>query len=122
MGATTLGAAGAVLSWVDAKNMHQDFLDHGCDKNGNFDCLQRVEDGKSAATRTNILLGGAVVTGIATAAVGIFLVDWRARGDDAAHRAANKPPGSAASAKSPWPRISVALVPGASHMVIRGDF
>ena len=36
----------------------------------------RVEDGHAKETRTNILLGATAVAGVATAAIGLFLVDW----------------------------------------------
>ncbi len=40
----------------------------------------RVEDGHAKETRTNILLGATAVAGVATAAIGVFFVDWSGRG------------------------------------------
>jgi len=86
-GVTAVVAGGAIISGLDASHSHKDFEDHGCVQQGSSDCTQRADDGKSGVLRTNILIGGAAVAGVATAVVGLFLVDWKPRHDGVAVRA-----------------------------------
>ncbi|WP_394821527.1 hypothetical protein [Pendulispora albinea] len=85
-GTTAVLAGGAVLSWFDTKGTHRDFLDQGCAQKTSDDCNRKADDGKGSLLRTNILLGGAIASAALTAAVGIFLVDWKPRGGDSALR------------------------------------
>ena len=103
VGVTALVAGGAVLSGVDANKTHQDFVDRQCGQRGSDDCLSRADDGKSAVTRTNILIGVASASAVATAVVGLFLVDWKPR--------ANAPV-----------QTSFAVEPGGARAVVSGRF
>jgi len=83
VGVTAAVAGGTIISGISASNTHKDFEDQRCGQQGSTDCLQRADDGKSAVTRTNILLGATAVSAVATTLVGLFLVDWKPRGESA---------------------------------------
>ncbi|HWL86348.1 MAG TPA: hypothetical protein VNO21_11130 [Polyangiaceae bacterium] len=105
VGVTAVVAGGATLSWLDASHKHDDFTNLHCDNQGSSDCSQRADSGKSALLRTNILIGGAAVSAVATAAIGIFLVDWKPR-----------------NREGTGVRASLAVGPGDARAVLVGSF
>ncbi|WP_394841809.1 hypothetical protein LZC95_32625 [Pendulispora brunnea] len=102
-GVTALVAGGAALSWVDASKTHQDFVDRQCGQHGSDDCVARADDGKAAVTRTNVLIGVASASAVATAVIGLFLVDWKPRADAPV-------------------RTSFSVEPGGARAVVSGSF
>jgi hypothetical protein len=78
-GVTVALAGGTALSWADASSKHSEFVEQGCAERGSDDCEQRADSGKSSLTRTNVLLGVTAASAVVTAAVGLFLVDWKPR-------------------------------------------
>jgi hypothetical protein len=73
----TLALAGAsVASGLDVTSRRDDFDAHRCSAAGSAACDDLASSGRGAVTRTNILLGGAVVVGVATL-VTMFFVRWK---------------------------------------------
>lgn len=71
VGATVLLGGATVWSGLDTNQAREDF---------DADPTQQgLDDGKSKQTRTNVLLAGTAVAGVATAAIGIFFTNWGAK-------------------------------------------
>ncbi len=75
-GLTLVLAGAATWSGVDTASKHDDFVGGACDRAPSEGCTSLSSDGKDAQLRTNILFGATALTGIATAAVGLFFVRW----------------------------------------------
>ncbi|MBK6693282.1 MAG: hypothetical protein IPG50_13905 [Myxococcales bacterium] len=79
-GALTAGlAVGFGASALDTKTQHDAFLRDTSDE-------AAAARGRNAEIRTNLLLGALSVTALATLALGVFAVDWRAPDRDGAGR------------------------------------
>jgi hypothetical protein len=76
-GATALLGGAAVVSGLDTLSRSDDFEKAGCEANGSDVCDRLAEDGRSARLRTNLFIGGAAVTTLATVILAAFFVDWR---------------------------------------------
>lgn len=78
LGATALAGAGAIVSGADTASKHAAFDRAGCPGSVHGDCTGAANDGKSAETRTNVLIGVTGALAAASAVVGIGLVRWSA--------------------------------------------
>ena len=76
IGATAIVGGLSVASGIDTAKKHSNFVDAGCDRGGPG-CLTSANDGSSAQTRTNVLLGVTAALGVTTAAIAIFAVRWK---------------------------------------------
>jgi hypothetical protein len=79
LGVTAVLGGVTVGSGLDAVAKHNRFKDGAClSGSGELprDCDDRASAGKTATTRTNILLGATAVLAVTTAAIGIFAVRW----------------------------------------------
>jgi len=76
VGATAVLAGATTWSGIDTSKQHSDFEKLNCAQS-RIACVNAASDGNAAQTRTNVLLGATAVVGLATAAVGVFLVRWR---------------------------------------------
>ncbi len=87
-------AAGGVTVWsgLDVSSRKKDYLD-------GEQTQARYDAGKSAELRTNVLLGVTGGLALLTAVTGLFLVDWKGRGED---------------------HVSAKIGPG--HMMLEGSF
>lgn len=86
-GATAIGAGVSVVSGLDTKSKHDAFV---ADRSS----TQASNDGKASEQRTILLLAGTGVLAVATAALGLFAVDWRT---------------SSSAASSARPKLDVAI-------------
>ncbi|MCK6552774.1 hypothetical protein L6R52_43525, partial [Myxococcota bacterium] len=68
-GLTALLGGAALASGLDTRGRHADFVDAGCATLGGASCAGLASAGESAERRTNYLLGGAALSGLATAAL-----------------------------------------------------
>ncbi len=68
IGVTTIAVGATVASGVDTLHQHANFRSHPTPA--------AQQDGQSAQTRTNVLLGVSAGLAVATAAVGLFAVRW----------------------------------------------
>lgn len=84
VGATAVLGGAATVSWLDAEGTHRDFVRNGCSDAGSDACDAQASAGRSAVTRTNVLLGVTAGAAIATAVIGLFLVPWRSGHADVA--------------------------------------
>jgi hypothetical protein len=75
LGVTAVAAGFAAWSGVDTADRHSRFVGAGCSP-GEYSasCVAMADSGRSAQTRTNVLLAAAGVLGVATAALGLFVV------------------------------------------------
>lgn len=71
VGATVVLGAATVWSGLDTNKARDDF-DSDPTQNG-------LDEGRSKQTRTNVLLAGTAVVGVATATIGIFFTNWGTR-------------------------------------------
>lgn len=69
---------GGVATWSTIRlfSKHSDFVDGSCATVGSTSCKSISHDGKSAETRTVILLGATGALAAATAVTGLFFVRW----------------------------------------------
>ena len=69
---------GGIATWstIDLLSKHSDFEDGSCASVGSAGCKSIAHDGRSADTRTVILLGATGVLATATAVTGLFFVRW----------------------------------------------
>ena len=69
---------GGIATWstIDLLSKHSDFTDGSCASVGSAGCKSISRDGRSADTRTVILLGATGVLAAATAVTGLFFVRW----------------------------------------------
>ena len=69
---------GGVATWstISVFSKHSDFVDGHCAAVGSAGCKSTAREGKSADTRTVILLGATGVLAAATAVTGLFFVRW----------------------------------------------
>lgn len=75
----TVALAGATaISGLDVNSQRDAFDGHRCGAVGSASCDDLASAGRSAVTRTNVLLGTAVVFGVATL-VSAFFVSWKTR-------------------------------------------
>ncbi|MBX3186110.1 MAG: hypothetical protein KF819_03805 [Labilithrix sp.] len=83
-GATAVAGAFTALSGVFTLEAHERFEQGGCGLGATgpraADCDARGEGGRSDQARTNILLGATAVFAVATAVLGVFVVDWSGGG------------------------------------------
>ena len=95
IGAATTAVVGSltVASALDFKKKHEDFQDHPTDAG--------ASDGKTAQTRTNVLLGVTGVAAITTAALGLFAVRW---------------------SNSSAPRAGLLIDPHGAHLSVSGSY
>lgn len=75
-GLTVVAGAVAIASAVDVSGKHGDFVSLGCASVVSNDCTSLASSGKSAETRTNIMLGVTGGLAVVTAVVALTLVDW----------------------------------------------
>ncbi|MFO0638053.1 MAG: hypothetical protein U0183_02490 [Polyangiaceae bacterium] len=75
-GLTVVAGAVAIASAVDVSGKHGDFVSLGCATVVSNDCTTLASSGKSAETRTNIMLGVTGGLAVVTAVVAFTLVDW----------------------------------------------
>ncbi len=99
-GVTAAGAGVSVVSGLDTKSKHDAFV---ADRSS----TQASNDGKASEQRTILLLAGTGVLAVATAALGLFAVDWRA---------------SSSVASSARPKLDVAIDPSlqGGHLMLGG--
>lgn len=84
-GVTAATGAVTLASAIDVKTKHDEFVDAGClGALPPASCDGSATSGSSAQSRTNVLLGITAGAFVATAALGLFLVDWK--GDPAPKR------------------------------------
>ena len=69
VGGTVLLGAVTVASGLDTKSRHDEFKQSPTDD-------RLASEGRSAQTRTNVLLVGTALVAVATGVVGLFVVDW----------------------------------------------
>lgn len=69
---------GGIATWstLNLLSKHSDFADGNCASVGSPGCKSIAHDGRSADTRTVILLGATGVLAAATAVTGLFFVRW----------------------------------------------
>jgi len=81
IGAGATAAIGGVTVWsgVDTSQKHDDFAAQDCAAAGSVTCHRLATDGRDAETRTNVLLAGTAVVGVATIVAGVFFTRF---GDD----------------------------------------
>lgn len=80
VGAGVTGAlvATTIVFAVDTAAKHDDFVAGGCASQASVGtCANLADAGRSAQTRTNVFLGVSAGAAALTAALGLFLVDWR---------------------------------------------
>ena len=86
LGMTVAGGMATTWSGIDAVNRHDEFVDSGCAPGATgprpSDCDARASDGRSALTRTNILLGVTAGLVVLTAVTGAFFVRWSGAPDN----------------------------------------
>lgn len=76
IGATAIVGGLGIASGIDTAKKHSNFVNAGCDRGGPG-CLTSANDGSSAQTRTNVLLGVTAALAVTTAAIAIFAVRWK---------------------------------------------
>jgi hypothetical protein len=75
LGATAVAAGFATWSGIDTADRHSRFVGAGCSPSTySSSCVAMADGGRSAQTRTNVLLTATGVLGVATAALGLFVV------------------------------------------------
>jgi hypothetical protein len=77
LGATVL--LGGITTWsgIDTiNNPGKDKVRSHCNPTPQPDCQSLYDQGRSAQTRTNVLIGATSVVGVATAVIGAFFTDW----------------------------------------------
>lgn len=75
-GLTVVAGAVAIASAVDVSGKHGDFVSLGCASVVSNECTSLASSGKSAETRTNVMLGVTGGLAVVTAVVAFTLVDW----------------------------------------------
>lgn len=100
-GVTAASAGVSVVSGLDTKSKHDAFV---ADRSN----TQASNDGKASEQRTILLLAGTGVLAVATAALGLFAVDWR-----------DSPSTSSATSR---PKLDVAIDPSlqGGHLMLGG--
>lgn len=78
VGLTAVLATVTTIFAVNTSSKHGDFEDAGCTKAKYASCEQLASDGEGAQTRTNVGLVLTLLSGAATAVVGVKFTDWRA--------------------------------------------
>jgi hypothetical protein len=97
-GLTAVLAGVTVWSALDTKSAFDDY-ENDLPTLTQTEANQRVDDGHSKETRTNVLIIGSAVAAVGTAALGLFVVDWGSKKDG--------------------PRAGLLLGPGSVHAVGR---
>lgn len=77
-GATVVLGGATVWSALDTQSAFDEY-ERDLPKLSQAEADSRVDDGHGKETRTNVLLGATAVAGVATAALGLFFVDWSGR-------------------------------------------
>lgn len=78
-GLTVAGAAATIISGIDAKNNPGvDAVRRACA--GKDESCAEYQEGKSAETRTNVLLGVTVGVAVITGVIGVFFTQWSTPG------------------------------------------
>lgn len=75
-GVTLALAGGAITTGILTKNRHDAFVEEGCDKANNPGCVRIKHEGVPLLVMTDVFLGAAILTGLATTGVALFLTDW----------------------------------------------
>jgi hypothetical protein len=102
VGATGLLGGAAAVSGIDTVGRNDDFEKAGCQARGSAECDRLASDGRSSQLRTNLFLGGAAVTAVASVVLGAFFVDWRSRSPKSAALPLVVGPGGIAFTRT-WP-------------------
>lgn len=77
-GATVVLGGATIWSALDTQSAFDEY-ESDLPKLSQAEADSRVDDGHGKETRTNVLLGATAVAGVATAALGLFFVDWSGR-------------------------------------------
>lgn len=78
-GLTVAAGVATLVSGLDTRKIHDDFVAAGCAAAAASGCNALGTRGTNARTRTNVLAAGTAVVGAATVAVGLFAVKWSDR-------------------------------------------
>lgn len=78
VGAGLTAIAGGVSVWsaLDTKSTHDTFVSTTCSTTSSTECTTLASSGRSAQTRTNVLLATTGGLSVVTLIVAVFLVDW----------------------------------------------
>jgi hypothetical protein len=76
LGLTAVAGGGLIFSALDTNKIHGKFELNGCSRVHSAICDDLADEGKSAQSRTNILIGVTAALGVTTMALGL-LVRWR---------------------------------------------
>jgi hypothetical protein len=93
VGATVVLGGATVWSGLDTKSAFDDY-ERDLPRLSQAQVNSRVDDGHAKETRTNVLLGATSVAGVATAALGLFFVDWSGGGKGNAQALSISPQGA----------------------------